>query len=135
MRRRKFITLLGGAAAAWPLVALAQQPGKSRIGYLGNSSPTLEPHYVEAFRSLPRCSASTLRRSGETDVGATRCERSQSASPLTEASLEPVARNGDIGWRLPGTSDAMEAAEAEATHQVNQAFAQSKSGDRVGFQV
>jgi putative tryptophan/tyrosine transport system substrate-binding protein len=55
MRRRDFITLLGGAAAAWPLAARAQQTGKmSRIGYLGISSPSLEPHYVEAFRQKLR---------------------------------------------------------------------------------
>jgi putative ABC transport system substrate-binding protein len=55
MRRREFITLLGGAAVAWPLAARAQQTGKmSRIGYLGSSSPSLEPHYVEAFRQKLR---------------------------------------------------------------------------------
>jgi putative ABC transport system substrate-binding protein len=55
MRRREFIALLGGTAAAWPLAARAQQPGKrSRIGYLGVSSSSLEPHYVDAFRQKLR---------------------------------------------------------------------------------
>src|ERR1700716_683201 len=55
MRRREFISLLGGAAAGGPLAARAQQSGKvPRIGYLGVSSPSLEPHYVEAFRQKLR---------------------------------------------------------------------------------
>src|SRR4029453_13598199 len=52
MKRREFITLLGGATIVWPLAALAEQPLAKvfRTGFLGNSTAELEANLVGPFR-------------------------------------------------------------------------------------
>jgi ABC-type uncharacterized transport system substrate-binding protein len=60
MRRREFITFIGGAAAVWPLAARAQQPDRvRRVGVLMNASES-DPSY----RSYAAAFAQTLQRLG-----------------------------------------------------------------------
>jgi putative ABC transport system substrate-binding protein len=50
MKRREFITLIGGAVATWPLAARAQQPGKLQtIGFFGALTSSAASQWTAAF--------------------------------------------------------------------------------------
>ena len=52
MKRREFMTLLGGTAVAWPLTARAQRSGKTyRIGFLGGTMYAEYARFVDALRA------------------------------------------------------------------------------------
>jgi len=63
LKRREFITLLGGGAAAWPVTAWAQQPGKvPTIGLLGSGTAAAQSQWTAAFVTRLREVGWTERR-------------------------------------------------------------------------
>jgi ABC-type uncharacterized transport system substrate-binding protein len=125
VRRRQFITLVGGAVAAWPLAARAQQPAGKQptIGFLGGGTPTGQRTWVAAFvqrlRELGWIEGRTVTI--EYRWGEGRAER------FTEIAAELVRRNVDV--ILAGGTEAAVAAK-HATSVIPIVF--PSAGDPIG---
>src|SRR5262245_65016381 len=111
MMRREFITLLGGAAAAWPMAAMAQQPGKVyRIGFLGPGSYAERERDIDALRM-------GLRRLGYEEGRNTVIEYRWAEGRydrLPELTAELVKLNVDV-LVTAGTPGALAAKQATST--------------------
>src|SRR5262249_26483420 len=90
MRRRKFMTLLGGAAA-WPLAARAQTPARTaRIGYLNSiSSPSSDAALAEGLRDLGWIEGKNLSIERRVCSGDAEC-LAKSAVELVELKVEVI---------------------------------------------
>jgi putative ABC transport system substrate-binding protein len=103
--RRDFITLLGGAAAGWPVPVRAQS--LHRIGFLGDGSPAAIANWVERFRAGLRSLGYIEGRNITIEFQWTDGERGR----LADAAAELVRRRVDVivTWGTPGTRAAKEA--------------------------
>jgi putative tryptophan/tyrosine transport system substrate-binding protein len=112
MRRRKFISLLGGAAAAWPLAAHTQQPAMPVIGFLSPESLEISRDQLNGFhRGLGKAGYAEGQNvtieyrwgEGRTDrlpALAVDLVRRQVAAIVTMANVAAVAANCDRGHRV-----------------------------------
>ena len=122
MRRREFITLLGGAAAAWPLAARAQQPKVPRVGVLVVGSPDPGPFwrlFREGLRDLGYIDGQTILFEFRSAGG--------KAGLLPELAADLVRFKVDIivTWQTPTVQ-----AAKQATREIP--IVMADSGDPVG---
>jgi putative ABC transport system substrate-binding protein len=127
MRRRDFFTLLGGAAASWPLAARAQQTRKlPTIGFLGVGRPSERSHWIAAFQNR-------LGELGWIDGRTVAIEyrwTEGGSEPLAEFAAELVRRRVDI---IVASATPPTVAAKQATSVIPIVFA--GAGDPIGAGV
>ena len=110
MRRRQFIGLIGGAAAAWPLIARARQPNMRTIGVLVRAAPGWQRFwklFPEALRELGYIEGQNIQFEFRSDEG--------QMSRLPELAAELVRLKVDVivPWFTPAA-----VAVKQATHEI-----------------
>ena len=110
MRRRSFITLLGGAAAAWPLAARAQQPKLPLIGFLGPETRDLFADRLPAFHQGLSNAGFVEGRSVAVEYLWAEGQNSRLPTPVAELITRQVAI-----IVAPGSTPAVFAAKAATT--------------------